>query len=73
MLKVIRQNAGYSQLHVAKTLGHSNAVSLCAWENEQKMPNGTNLIKLCILYNKTPRELYPQYCEIIVEEYFSFL
>jgi len=61
MLKVIRQNAGYSQLHVAKILGHNNAVMLCGWENEKTMPNGISLIKLCVLYNKTPKELYPQY------------
>ena len=61
MLRVIRQNAGYPQLYVATLLGHNNAVTLSAWENEKSMPNGTNLVKLCILYGKTLRELYPQY------------
>jgi transcriptional regulator with XRE-family HTH domain len=69
MLKVIRQNAGYSQQHVARMLGHAEVVSLCNWENEKTMPSGTNLIKLCVLYNKTPRELYPQYYQA-VERHF---
>lgn len=69
-LKVIRQNAGYSQQYVAALLGHNNAVSLCEWENEKAMPNGTNLMKLCILYDKTPRELYPDYYQR-VERYFQ--
>jgi transcriptional regulator with XRE-family HTH domain len=69
MLKVIRQNAGYSQQHVAKLLGQNNAVKLCNWENEKTMPNGTSLMKLCILYSKTPEELYPQYYQRI-EQYF---
>ena len=69
-LKVIRQNAGYSQLHVAKLLGQRSSVSLCDWENEKIMPNSTNLIKLCILYEKTVQELYPKYYER-VERYFT--
>jgi transcriptional regulator with XRE-family HTH domain len=61
MLKVIRQNAGYQQQQVARLLGHKNSVLLSWWESEKSMPSGANLIKLCILYNKTPKELYPQY------------
>jgi DNA-binding transcriptional regulator YiaG len=60
-LKVIRQNAGYDQTYVSKLLGHSNGNALCLWEQERAMPNGTNLIKLCIIYRKTPRELFPEY------------
>ena len=61
MLRVIRQNAGYQQRQVAKLLGHNSAATLCDWENEKRMPSGTNLIKLCILYNKTPKDLYPEF------------
>ena len=60
-LKVIRQNAGYAQRQIARLLGLGNANALCAWENEHTMPNGTHLIKLCIIYGKTPKELYPEY------------
>jgi hypothetical protein len=42
-------------------LGYRNSNALCAWENEHTMPSGTNLIKLCMLYRKTPAELYPEY------------
>ena len=63
MLKVIRQNAGYGQTQVATYLGHRTPAMLSLWETEKIMPNGTNLIKLCILYDATPRELYPEYYE----------
>jgi len=69
MLKVIRQNAGYKQRHVAKRLEHRNTVSICDWENGKSMPGGLNLIKLCILYKKTPQELYPQYCRRLEQDY----
>jgi transcriptional regulator with XRE-family HTH domain len=69
MLRVIRQNAGYQQMHVAKLLGHKNSVAVSDWENEKRLPSATNLIKLCILYEKTPQELYPEYCQRI-ERYF---
>ena len=65
MLKVIRQNAGYTQQYVATLLGHSNVVTLSKWEKEKAMPNGINLIKLCIVYGCTPKELYPHYYEIV--------
>ena len=68
-LKVIRQNAGYTQQQIARLLGHSNSNALCAWEKEHTMPNGTNLLKLCIIYRKTPKELYPEYY-LRIEQYF---
>ena len=70
-LRVIRLNAGYQQQQIAKMLGHKDAVSLCQWENENTMPSGTNLIKLCVLYNTTPQELYPEYCQRIERSLFS--
>jgi transcriptional regulator with XRE-family HTH domain len=68
MLRVIRQNSGYTQRRIAKLLGHKNAATLCDWENEKIMPSGTNLIKLCIIYDKTPRELYPDYYNHIAQQ-----
>jgi len=67
-LRVIRQNAGYTQQQVAQVLGHHDARTLCIWEKEKAMPNGTNLIRLCILYDKTPRELYPEYYHCIKQQ-----
>jgi hypothetical protein len=61
MLKVTRQNAGLQQGQVARMLGHRSAITLCRWEAELKMPCGANLMRLCILYGKTPEELYPEY------------
>jgi len=70
-LKVIRQNAGYEQRYVAKLLGFNNQIALSRWENEKRMPNGTNLIKLCILYDATPKELYPEYHQRVSRHLFS--
>jgi len=70
-LKVIRQNAGYTQQQVANLLGHTTPVTLCLWEKEKYMPTGTNLIKLCILYNKTPQELYPDYYQMIERDFLT--
>ena len=67
MLRVIRQNSGYTQRRIAKLLGHKTAATLCDWENEVTRPSITNLFKLCIIYNKTPRELYPDYYNHIAQ------
>lgn len=60
-LQTFRKSAGLEQKHVARELGLNNPASLSDWENEKQMPNGTNLIKLCIIYNTTPQEMYPEY------------
>ena len=66
-LRVIRQNTGYTQRQIAYLLGHPDANKVCSWENEHTMPNATNLIKLCIIYGMTPRELYPEYYQQVAE------
>lgn len=64
-LRVIRQHLGYEQKQVSLWLGHKTAAPLCEWEQAVTMPNGTNLIKLSVLYGKDVQELYPQYYELI--------
>jgi len=70
-LRIIRENAGYQQKHVAARLGLSETVSISQWENGRAMPNGANLIKLCVLYRKNVRDLYPEHVELIEREFFS--
>lgn len=70
-LKVIRQSKGHTQKQVAKLLGYKNASLLSAWENESSMPSATNLIKLCIIYNKATRELYPEYYQRVAQDIMS--
>ncbi len=60
-LQTFRKSAGLKQQQVASILGLNNPTSVSDWENERQMPNGTNLIKLCILYDTTPKEIYPEY------------
>ncbi|WP_367914590.1 helix-turn-helix domain-containing protein [Leadbetterella sp. DM7] len=64
-LRTFRKTAGFQQQYVAKLLGLNNHPSLSAWEHGKQMPNGMHLIKLCILYNTTPSELYPDLYEKI--------
>jgi len=66
-LRVTRRNAGLQQRHIAARLGLNNANTLVSWESERSMPSGTNLIKLCILYGKTPLELYPEYSRKVAQ------
>jgi DNA-binding XRE family transcriptional regulator len=67
-LRVIRNSLGYSQMHVIKILGLTRIALLSEWENEKKMPHGIYLIKLCILYKKSTRELYPEYYQRVAEQ-----
>lgn len=70
-LQTFRKSAGLKQQHVAILLGLNNPASLSDWENYKQMPNGTNLIKLCIIYNKTPEELYPEYFQELLFGYLN--
>jgi len=70
-LKVIRQNAGYSQGQIAKLLGINHTVSLSEWEHGKKMPTAATLIKLCKIYNKSPSDLYPDYYKYLEERSFD--
>ncbi|WP_290305758.1 helix-turn-helix domain-containing protein [Mucilaginibacter flavus] len=67
-LRVVRQSKGYSQKKVAKMLGYKKTGLLSDWENEKSMPNATNLFKLCIIYNKATRELYPEYYQRVAQD-----
>ena len=68
-LQTFRKGAGYQQKYVANLLGLNNPASLSDWENEKQMPNGTNLMKLCIIYDTTPREIYPEYFSKLMLEF----
>lgn len=64
-LRLFRKIAGMQQKHVAMLLGFNNPITVSTWENERKMPSGTNLMKLCILYSTHPSELYPEYYNLL--------
>lgn len=71
MLKIIREDARYTQRQVAKLLGHNNSKMLSEWENDKKMPNAENLIMLCALYDKTVGDLYPD-CYLKAKRKFQY-
>ncbi|MBW4888473.1 helix-turn-helix domain-containing protein [Mucilaginibacter sp. HMF5004] len=73
MLRVIRQNLGLNQKHVSKLLGHKRSAMLSDWENAKAMPSSINLMKLCIIYNKTPKQLYPEYFERLADRIYNML
>jgi transcriptional regulator with XRE-family HTH domain len=66
-LRLFRKIAGLQQKQVARMLGFSTQITLSTWENEKFMPNGTNLMKLCIIYSTTPHDLYPEYHSMLKE------
>jgi len=68
-LQTFRKGAGLQQRQVAALLGLNNPTSLSDWENRKQMPSGTHLIKLCILYDKTVQEIYPEYYEQLKIEF----
>lgn len=51
-LKNLREQAGYTQLELAKLLGISRT-SVTAWENSTNSPNATYLIELSKLYGRS--------------------
>lgn len=70
-LQTFRKSAGLKQQHVATLLGLNNPTTLSEWENEKQMPNGTNLMKLCIIYDTIPQELYPEYFQQLLIGYLN--
>jgi transcriptional regulator with XRE-family HTH domain len=66
-LKMHRKMHRLKQRHVAKLLGFQTSAQLSQWENGQTMPSGENLIKLGIIYNTFPNELYFEYYQQLKE------
>ena len=59
-LKNCRKASGLSQVEVAKRLGFSSSDRISKWEYGQMYPHMINLMKLSIIYNRKPEELYPE-------------
>jgi transcriptional regulator with XRE-family HTH domain len=59
-LRQYRKDLCLEQKSVLRLLGSKNNASLSSWENGTRMPSGVYLMKLCIIYSKTPIELYPK-------------
>jgi DNA-binding transcriptional regulator YiaG len=57
-LKMYRKIMGYKQVDVANFLGHKNTAILSAWERGAQMPSAVSLLKLSIIYNTLPAQLY---------------
>jgi transcriptional regulator with XRE-family HTH domain len=61
------------QRHVATLLGFQTTMQLSLWESGRAMPNGKYLIKLGIIYNTFPNELYFEYYQELKDEIKSAL
>ena len=59
-LQELRKSYHMRQVDLARMLGFKNEERLSQWEHGGAMPGAINLIKLCILYNVTPKSLYPE-------------
>lgn len=67
-LKMHRRLHGLKQHQVATLLGFRTTAQLSQWESGTDMPGGIDLIKLGILYNTFPNELYFEYYQFLKEE-----
>lgn len=59
-LKEIRKACGLTQVAVAKRLGFHSTDRISKWEYGTMYPHMVNLLKLSIIYDKRPEELYPE-------------
>lgn len=62
-LGAARRRIGLRYKQVARKLNVKSTKIVSQWERGQKMPNGKNMIALCLLYNRTFAQLYPQMVE----------
>ncbi len=58
-LKSFRLKTGLTQQQVATHLGFHTNERISKWEKGTKSPNLMNLVRLCELYNTSPKSLYP--------------
>ncbi len=57
-LKEARIACGLSQVEVAEKLGLESHDRISKWEHGRMYPHMVNLLKLSVIYNKRPEELY---------------
>lgn len=67
-LRRFRRITGLTQIEVAEKLGLTSVDRVSIWEKGTGMPNSINLLKLALLYNVLPHELYIDYLPVLVEE-----
>ncbi|MGV8130595.1 MAG: helix-turn-helix domain-containing protein [Candidatus Pacearchaeota archaeon] len=76
-LRKKRREFGYSLRQVAYLMAIQNPADIAQWEQGTKLPNATNLCKLCALYRTSLHELYYEYQntlkqDIALKEYHLF-
>ncbi len=52
-----------SQRYIASKLGFTSRSIISDWEQGKAFPMGDDLLRLSIIYQTTPCELYPEYME----------
>lgn len=50
-LKIARQNRGFTMLEASRFLGYNSISCIQKWENGERVPSYTSLIKLAKLYD----------------------
>ncbi len=67
-LRLHRKMLGYKQRTVAKLLGLHDTVQVSLWEKGAILPSTGNLIKLSVIYETYPNNLYPEVFRTFREE-----
>jgi len=62
-LKEYRTQRGFQRADVATRIGLQRVRPLALWEKGVIMPDSISLLKLCILYEASPLELYREVME----------
>ena len=66
-LKECRIKAGLSQFDVMIKMGFRSNERISKWENGTKLTSLVNLFKIATIYCVSPKDLYPEITQIILE------
>jgi transcriptional regulator with XRE-family HTH domain len=66
-LKECRIKAGLTQFDAMLRLGFRSTDRISKWEKGTRLPNLINLFKLAEIYHVTPKELYPEITQTILQ------
>lgn len=58
-IRTLRKQSGLSQSDLAYLLGFIHASSISLYELRSRIPNTDTLLAMCIIFRKTPEELFP--------------
>lgn len=68
-LREFRKEKGLRQLDVANKLGFKSTDRISKWEKGRSLPGVINLLKMAVLYDVAPHEIYLQVVKNIADQF----